>query len=114
MLTVAEQEQFVRLLDNSTAEFRQSVETIMGVKLDGLTFGERLSAISNYLEQGRNAAALAQAGRAVRDVERLAQETRGEIALSDKLAIAEARIEQLSEQLAAKSQPMPAGPKRKR
>lgn len=99
MLTTAEQEQFVNLLDSSPI-LRDSIETLLNRKLTTLTFGQKVIAVHEFLEQGHSAAAVAQAARAIRDIQNLAQQTRGELSTQDRLALLESQLTITKEQLA--------------
>lgn len=100
MLTTEEQEQLVRLLDGNPAMAR-NVETLIGRKLDSMKFGEKLQAVTDYMELGRSLTPLNAAARAVKDLGLLAADQRGEVSLADRVATLETQNQLLREQLAA-------------
>lgn len=100
MLTKAEQEQYVRFLEQHP-EHIEAVETLTGKALGALTFQEKVFAVAEVLEAGRSAAALTGAFKGLRDLQNLAGDARGDISLADQLALREQEVERLREQLAA-------------
>lgn len=100
MLTTDEQEQLVRLLDRNP-ELARNVETLIGRKLDGMKFGEKLTSVVEYMELGRSLTPLNAAARAVKDLGNLASDQRGEVALADRVATLETQNDLLREQLGA-------------
>lgn len=92
MLTVDEQKSFVLLLDTSPG-LSEAIETLLNKKLTSMTFGEKVTAVANFLEMGHATAAVAQAAKAVNDLRNLASQARGDVSLSDKLALLETRLE---------------------
>jgi len=102
MLSAAEQEAFVSLIDNASEEYRQSIQDLLNINLNELNFQQKLKALTDYLEFGANSATLAAAARSVRDVERLAAAKTHETDLVAKLEEAERLIEQLRLQIAEK------------
>lgn len=94
MLSIDEQETFIKALDASPSLARQ-VETIIGQKLDALTYQQKVAAVSQYQEVGRALAAFNAAARSQRDTHNLAADIRGEVALADRVAQLEADNEKL-------------------
>lgn len=97
-LTKAEQEDFVRLLDEDPA-LRDTLSTITGRELDSLTFGEKLAALHRLQESGRALQVVSAAARARRDAENIAHEIRGDVALSDEVADLKRRLDERDAEL---------------
>ncbi len=100
MLTVAEQEGLIRQIETN-ADLRGKVETLLGRSIDTMTFGEKLQAISDYMELGRSLQPFNQSARAQRDLANLAADHRGETSLADKVATLEAKNDALVQELAS-------------
>lgn len=99
MLTTDEQESLVRSLEKNP-HLAASVETLVGRKLDGMKFGEKLIAVVEFMELGRSLTPLNAAARAMKDLGNLAADQRGEVALADRVTLLEAQIVQAKEMLA--------------
>lgn len=100
MLTTDEQEKLVRLLDTNE-QIRSNVETLIGRKIDSMKFGERLTAVVDYMELGRSLAPLTAATRVINDLGNLAADRRGDVGLADKVSTLEAQNDALRDQLKA-------------
>jgi hypothetical protein len=102
MLTTDEQERFVRLLDTNPV-LADAVETLMGRKLASMKFGEKVTAVHEYLEAGHASAAVAAAARTMHDIKNLASDIRGDVSLADRVATMEVEADVLHEKLVRES-----------
>lgn len=85
-LTVDEQDALVKAAD-ADPELRRNLETLLGVSWDNLNFGQKLTAVANYLQTGYIALTVAAAAEGQRKLALLAEEQRGEIPAADQAAL---------------------------
>ena len=97
LLGTREQEAFVRALERYP-DLQKNVEILTGRPISEMSFQEKVAACSDYAEMGAGAAALAAAGRAVNEVNRLAGAVLDEEATAEKLRRAEQREAELAEE----------------
>ena len=86
LLTAADQDEYVRMIDTASAEYKAAIEAVLGIKLDALSYGEKVTAYANFLKFGRASAALAAAAKSVRDVIAVADETKTNQSLAQQVA----------------------------